>query len=179
MQAGAHELRLTVVGLDARLGALGLALGQVDDVRVELENVRWSRWRARRATVVCHDVHVNPPAVLVASPVEFRVEVDFADIPELQPFSWFPLTVRLVGSELHVRLHKWLPARVFAVPELPRGIELTGVEQRDDHFVLTGAAPVLRERLTLGQLADVLRRLASIHSRTRSDTTSGISIWGT
>ncbi|SEQ56193.1 hypothetical protein [Lentzea albida] len=168
-----------MVGLDARLGALGLALGQVDDVRVDLEDVRWSRWRARRATVVCRDVHVNPPAVLVASPVEFRVEVDFADIPELQPVSWFPLTVRLVGSELHVRLHRWLPARVFAVPELPRGVELTGVEQHADHFVLTGAAPVLRERLTFGQLADVVRRLASIHSRTRSDTTSGTSSWGT
>jgi len=168
-----------VVGLDARLGALGMALGQVDDVRIELENVRWSRWRARRATVVCRDVHVNPPAVLVSSPVEFRVEVAVEDIPELQPLRWLPLTVRLVGSELHVRPHRWLPARVFAVPDLPRGIELTGVEQHDDHFVLTGAAPVLRERLTLGQLADVLKRLASIQSRTRSDTTPGISIWGT
>ncbi|MDX3663195.1 hypothetical protein PV646_38380 [Streptomyces sp. ID05-26A] len=176
---GEHDLRLTVVGLDARLGAVGLALGQLDDVRVELEDVRWSRWRARRATVVCHDVHVNPPAVLVASPVEFRVEVEFADVPELHPVRWFPLTVQLVGAELHVRLHRWLPPRVFAVPELPRGIELTGVEQHDDHFVLTGAAPVLRERLTLGQLADVLRRLASIQARTLSDTTSGISIWGT
>ncbi|MFI6099822.1 hypothetical protein ACIA8G_30060 [Lentzea sp. NPDC051213] len=156
-----------------------MALGQVDDVRIELEDVRWSRWRARRATVVCRDVHVNPPATLVSSPVEFRVEVAHADIPELQPVSWFPLTVRLVGSELHVRLHKWLPARVFAVPELPRGIRLTGVEQFDDHFVLTGAAPVLRERLTLSQLADVLKRLASIQAKTRSDTTSGISIWGT
>lgn len=168
-----------MVGLDARLGALGLALGQLDDVRVELEDVRWSRWRARRATVVCHDVHVNPPAVLVASPVEFRVEVDIADIPELHAVRWLPLTVELAGSELRVRPHKWLPARVFAVPELPRGIELTGVERHDDHFVLTGAAPVLRERLTLGQLADVLRRFASIQARTLSDTTSGISIWGT
>ena len=141
--------------------------------------MRWSRWRARRATVVCRDVHVNPPATLVSSPVEFRVEVALSDIPELQPVSWLPLTVQLVGSELHVRLHRWLPARVFAVPELPRGIELTGVEQHPDHFVLTGAAPVLRERLTLGQLAGVLRRLASIQSKTRSDTTSGISIWGT
>ncbi|MEV6236468.1 hypothetical protein [Lentzea sp. NPDC051838] len=141
--------------------------------------MRWSRWRARRATVVCRDVHVNPPATLVSSPVEFRVEVDFSDIPELQPVSWFPLTVRLVGKELHVKLHKWLPARVFAVPDLPRGIELTGVEQLDDHFVLTGAAPVVRERLTLGQLASVIKRLASIQSKTRSDTTSGISIWGT
>ncbi|MDX8033201.1 hypothetical protein SK803_23535 [Lentzea sp. BCCO 10_0856] len=156
-----------------------MALGQVDDVRIELEDVRWSRWRARRATVVCRDVHVNPPAVLVSSPVEFRVEVNFSDIPELQPVSWFPLTVQLVGTELHVRLHKWLPARVFAVPELPRGIQLTGVEQLDDHFVLTGAAPVLRERLTLGQLAEVLKRLASIQSKTLRDTTSGISIWGT
>jgi hypothetical protein len=168
-----------VVGLDARLGALGLALGQLDDVRIELEDVRWSRWRARRATVVCRDVHVNPPAVLVASPVEFRVEVDVEDIPELRSLRRLPLTVRLVGSELHVRLHRWLPARVFAVPELPRGLRLTGVEQHDDHFVLTGAAPVLRERLTLGQLAGVLRRVASIQSRTRSDTTPGISIWGT
>ncbi|MET8764119.1 hypothetical protein [Lentzea sp. NPDC004782] len=167
------------MGLDARLGALGVALGQVDDVRIELENVRWSRWRARRATVVCRDVHVNPPATLVSSPVEFRVEVALSDLPELQRISWLPLTVRLVGAELHVRLHRWLPARVFAVPELPRGIQLTGVEQFDDHFVLTGTAPVLRERLTLGQLAAVLRRLASIQSSTRSDTTSGISIWGT
>lgn len=156
-----------------------MALGQVDDVRIELENVRWSRWRARRATVVCRDVHVNPPATLVSSPVEFRVEVALSDIPELQLVSWLPLTVQLVGSELHVRLHRWLPARVFAVPELPRGIELTGVEQHSDHFVLTGAAPVLRERLTLGQLAAVVRRLASIQPKTRSDTTSGISIWGT
>ena len=168
-----------MVGLDARLGALGVALGQVDDVRIELVNVRWSRWRARRATVVCRDVHVNPPATLVSSPVEFRVEVALADLPELQRISWLPLTVQLVGSELHVRPHRWLPARVFAVPELPRGIRLTGVEQFDDHFVLTGAAPVLRERLTLGQLAAVLRRLASIQSSTRSDTTSGISSWGT
>ncbi len=96
-----------MVGLDARLGALGLVLGQVDDVRVELA---------------------------------------FSDIPELRRIGWLPPT---------------------------------GAEQHDDHFVLTGAAPVLRERLALGQLADVLRRLASIHSRTRSDTTSGISIWGT
>jgi hypothetical protein len=122
---------------------------------------------------------VNPPATIVSSPVEFRVEVEFSDIPELRPVSWLPLTVQLVGTQLHVRLHRWLPAKVFAVPELPRGIELTGVEQRDDHFVLTGAAPVLRERLTLGQLADLLRRLASIQSRTLWDTTSGISIWGT
>jgi hypothetical protein len=122
---------------------------------------------------------VNPPATLVSSPVEFRVEVEFSDIPELQLVSWLPLTVQLVGTELHVRPHRWLPAKVFAVPELPRGIQLTGVEQLGDHFVLTGAAPVLRERLTLGQLAGVLKRLASIHSRTRSDTTSGISNWGT
>jgi hypothetical protein len=122
---------------------------------------------------------VNPPATLVSSPVEFRVEVALSDLPELQRISWLPLTVQLVGSELHVRLHRWLPARVFAVPELPRGIRLTGVERFDDHFVLTGAAPVLRERLTLGQLAAVLRRLASIQSSTRSDTTSGISSWGT
>lgn len=168
-----------MVGLDARLGAVGVALGQVDDVRIELEDVRWSRWRARRATVVCRDVHVNPPATLVSSPVEFRVEVAVDDIPELQRLSWLPLTVHLNGDEVHVRLHRWLPAKVFAVPELPRGIRLTGVEQHDDHFVLTGAAPVMRERLTLGQLADVLKRLASIQSRTRSDTTSGISIWGT
>jgi len=168
-----------VVGLDARLGAVGVALGQLDDVRIELENVRWSRWRARRATVVCRDVHVNPPATLVSSPVELRVEVAVDDIPELQRFRWLPLTVYLTGDELHVRLHRWLPAKVFAVPELPRGLRLTGVEQHDDHFVLIGAAPVLRERLTLGQLADVLKRLASIQSKTRSDTTSGISIWGT
>lgn len=122
---------------------------------------------------------MNPPATLVSSPVEFRVEVALTDIPELQRVSWLPLTVQLVGTELHVRLHRWLPARVFAVPELPRGIELTGVEQHEDHFVLTGAAPVLRERLTLGQLASVLKRLASIQAKTLSDTTSGISIWGT
>ncbi|MFD5825566.1 hypothetical protein [Lentzea sp. NPDC060358] len=167
------------MGLDARLGAVGLALGQLDDVRIELEDVRWSRWRARRASVVCHDVHVNPPATLVSSPVEFRLEVAFSDIPELQRLRWLPLTVWLAGSEVHVRLHRWLPPRVVAVPDLPRGIALTGIEQHDDHFVLTGTAPVLRERLTLGQLAGVLRRLASIHSSTRSDTTSGISIWGT
>lgn len=179
MRVGENDLHLTVVGLDAKLGAVGLALGQVDDVRVELEDVRWSRWRARRATVVCRDVHVNPPATLVSSPVEFRVEVELDDIPELRRFRLLPLTVYLVGEELHVRLHRWLPAKVFAVPELPRGIRLTGVEQHDDHFVLTGAAPVLRERLTLGQLAAVLRRLASIQAKTLSDTTSGISIWGT
>ncbi|TWP52073.1 hypothetical protein FKR81_10840 [Lentzea tibetensis] len=175
---------MTVVGLDARLGALGVALGQLDDVRVELEDLEWSQYRATRAVLVFRDVHVNPPATVVASPMEFEVVIPAEGVPQLQRWKWLPLHVFLVDDALHVRVHRWLPPKVFPIPELPRGIKLTSLQTRtnsagDSEFVLGGAAPVVRERLSVAQLVDLLSRLASSQSSSRSDTTSGISIWGT
>jgi hypothetical protein len=170
---------MTVVGLDASLGAVGVALGQLDDVRVELEDIRWAEYRASSAVLVFRNVHVNPPATVVASPVEFTCTVAAQDVPALQRWKWLPLNVFLVDDALHVRVHRWLPPKVFPIPELPRGIKLTGLEHNGDEFVLTGTAPVIRERLTVAQLVELLSRLASSQSSTRSDTTSGISNCGT
>lgn len=179
VRVGEHDATMTVVGLDARLGALGVALGQLDDVRVELEDVRWSQYRASRAVLVFRDVHINPPATVVASPLEFEVVIPAEGVPQLQRWKWLPLHVFLVDDALHVRVHRWLPPKVFPIPELPRGIKLTSLERRGEDFVLGGAAPVVRERLSVAQLVELLSRLASSQSSSRSDTTSGISIWGT
>lgn len=179
VRVGEHDATMTVVALDARLGALGVALGQLDDVRVELEDLRWADYRARSAVLVFRDVHVNPPATVVASPMEFSLVVAVADVPQLQRWRWFPLNVYLVDDALHVRLHRWLPPKVFPIPELPRGIKLTSLEVDGDAYVLSGAAPVIKERLTVAQLVELLSRLASSQPSNRSDTTSGTSNWGT
>jgi hypothetical protein len=63
----------------------GVAVGQLDDVRLVAEHVRWNQHRFGRAVAVLHDVHLRPsvPPVLVAAPVELTLDVPAAALDEL------------------------------------------------------------------------------------------------
>lgn len=84
----AGELALTVVEVDSRVGGRGLAVGQLSDVRIVAEHVRWNHHRFGRATVVLHNVHLRPtvPPVLTAAPVELSLDVPTTSLDEL--FRW-------------------------------------------------------------------------------------------
>lgn len=90
------ELVLTVAQADSRVGLRGMAAGRLNDVRVVAEQVRWNQHRFGDATVVLHDIRVEPssPPVLVAAPVEVTVDVPAAPLDEL--FRW--AAPRLAGD---------------------------------------------------------------------------------
>lgn len=71
------DVTLTVTGFDSRLDIRGLAVGQLNDVRITATDIRWGKHYFERATLVLHNVHVKPgvPPVLVAAPVEVTMAV--------------------------------------------------------------------------------------------------------
>lgn len=90
------DLVLTVVEADSRVGLRGLAAGRLNDVRLVAEQVRWNEYRFGRATVVLHDVRVQPsaPPLLVSAPVELTLDVPAGPLDEL--FRW--AAPRLAGD---------------------------------------------------------------------------------
>ena len=90
------ELVLTLVELDSRVGPAGVAGGQLDDVRIVAEQVRWNQHRFGRATAVLHNVQLRPSVspVLVVAPVELTLELPAAALDEL--FRW--VAPRLAGE---------------------------------------------------------------------------------
>jgi hypothetical protein len=151
------DATMTVVDVDCTLGAVGMALGQFDDVRVVVENVRLAQRTVRRVAVTCRDVHVNPGPTLVAGPVEVVVALGPEDLPPLLRRGRSLLTAEVCQGELVVRT-KVLPLRrTIPLPDLPRGLVLTGVTATADEVVLTASAAVWREKLSLGQLVELLR----------------------
>ena len=71
------DLRLTVTEFDSRLDVQGLAVGQLNDVRLAARDIGWNGAGFDHATAVLHNVHIRPgvPAVLVAAPVDLTLEV--------------------------------------------------------------------------------------------------------
>jgi hypothetical protein len=99
------ELVLTLVEVDSRVGMRGVAVGQLNDVRLVAEQVRWNQLRFGRATAVLHNVALRPsvPPVLVAAPVELTLDVPAAALDEL--FRWAaPRLSGEVGSDGIARL---------------------------------------------------------------------------
>lgn len=85
VRTNAGDLRLTLTGLDARLDPLALSVGQLDDVRIVAENLRFRDHRIARATVLARNVHVRPATVpeLVAAPVELTITLDAETVTDL------------------------------------------------------------------------------------------------
>ncbi|WP_372507937.1 LmeA family phospholipid-binding protein [Mycolicibacterium crocinum] len=71
------DITLTVTEFDSRLDVRGLAVGQLNDVRIAATDIRWGERSFESATVVLHNVHLKPgvPPVLVAAPVEVTMAV--------------------------------------------------------------------------------------------------------
>jgi hypothetical protein len=90
------ELVLTLVEFDSRVGMRGVTGGQLDDVRLVAEQVRWNHYRFGKATAVLHDLHLRPsvPPTLMAAPVDLTLEVPAAALDEL--FRW--AAPRLAGE---------------------------------------------------------------------------------
>ena len=82
------ELAMTIVEADSRVGMRGLSVGQLNDVRLVADQVRWNQHRFGRATAVLHNVHLRPsgPPLLVAAPVELSLDVPAPALDEL--FRW-------------------------------------------------------------------------------------------
>src|SRR6476660_2089057 len=90
------ELAMTIVEADSRVGKRGLAVGQLNDVRLVAHQVRWNARRFGGATAVLHNVHVRPsvPPVLVGAPGELSLDLPAPALDEL--FRW--AAPRLAGE---------------------------------------------------------------------------------
>lgn len=164
LRIGGADATMTVADVDCALGALGLALGQFDDVRVVVEDVEWSGRTARRLAVTCVNVHVNPGPTLVAAPVDVELTLGAQDVGRLDigadgVLRWgvVPLVPSVRDGGLWVRTG-FLPLRKqIPVPDLPGGLRLTGVETAAGEVVLTARSEQWRERVPLTRLARLLR----------------------
>src|SRR5688572_12014829 len=89
-------LTLTVTEFDSRLDVRGLAVGQLNDVRIVVRDIHWDEQRFKHATAVLHNVHMRPtaPPVMVAAPVDLTLEVPTAALHDL--FRW--VAPRLSGE---------------------------------------------------------------------------------
>jgi len=99
------ELAMTIVEADSRVGKRGLAVGQLNDVRLVAHQVRWNEHRFGGATAVLHNVHVRPsvPPVLVGAPGELSLDLPAPALDEL--FRWAaPRLAGEVGPDGVVRL---------------------------------------------------------------------------
>jgi hypothetical protein len=85
---------------------IGLAVGQFDDVTVDLKDLDWTGRRVSTLRLVGHNVHLRPglTPTLVASPVLFEACVAVDDIA-----TWVP---EIVGRRLHVDIDDDAVARV-------------------------------------------------------------------
>ncbi len=90
------ELAMTIVEADSRVGMRGLAVGQLNDVRLVAHQVRWNEHRFGGATAILHNVHVRPsvPPVLVGAPGELSLDLPAPALDEL--FRW--AAPRLAGE---------------------------------------------------------------------------------
>ena len=80
-------LTLTVTEFDSRLDVRGLAVGQLNDVRIVVRDIHWEDQRFTHATAVLHNVHMRPtaPPVMVAAPVDLTLEVPTAALRRSVP----------------------------------------------------------------------------------------------
>ena len=90
------ELVMTIVEADSRVGRRGLAVGQLNDIRLVADQVRWNEHRFGRASAVLNNVYVQPsvPPLLMAAPVELSLDVPAPALDEL--FRW--AAPRLAGE---------------------------------------------------------------------------------
>lgn len=195
------DLTLTVTKFESRLDLRGVAVGQLNDVRITATDIWWERNTFDRAGLVLHNVHLRPgsPPVLVAAPVDLTVELSTAALDDLVRYAMPRLagevdadgiarlrlarrpglgnlevdirlddsTLTLKPRALVLRRRRWtLPARTPAyrvqLPELPHGLELTGVSFQPGMLHLTGSLPQWRMEMPRNRLDDILTQLGSV-----------------
>ena len=79
------DITLTITEFDSRLDVRRLAVGQLNDVRLAASDIRWDERYFEHASVVLHNVHLQPgmPPVLVAAPVEVSMDVSTNALDEV------------------------------------------------------------------------------------------------
>jgi hypothetical protein len=117
-------LSLCLESLHVRPEPVGLALGQLDDVRVVATAVRWRGIEAHRAVLVCHNVHVRPlPApTVVAAPVTLEVALRPAVVRDRLAAARPALRLEVVGDEARMhwsRRPRW--GALVVTPEVTAG----------------------------------------------------------
>ena len=164
VRVGEADATMTVADVDCTLGALGMALGQFDDVRVVVEDVEWAGRSARRLAVSCANVHVNPGPTLVAAPVDVELVLGARDVGRLDigvdgVLRWgvVPLVPSVRDGELWVRTGFLPLRRQVPVPDLPGGLRLTGIATAPGEVVVTARSEQWRERVPLTKLVRLLR----------------------
>ncbi len=85
VRLGGEDITLTVTEFDSRLDVRGLAVGQLNDIRLRATDIRWGKRSFEQATVVLHNVHVKPgmPPLLVAAPIEVSLAVSTHALDEV------------------------------------------------------------------------------------------------
>jgi hypothetical protein len=195
------DLTLTVTKFDSRLDIRGLAVGQLNDVRIVARDIRWDGNRLDEAVVVLDNVHLraSSPPVLVAAPVELTLAAPSTALDELFRLAmprligeidadgvallrWarrpamgsVEVDVRLDGSTLWLkprvlvsRRRRWnLPARTPAypvhLPDLPHGLQLTGISFGPGSLHLTGSLPEWRIEVPRKRLEDIISQLNTV-----------------
>jgi hypothetical protein len=73
VRIGDSDVMLTVTELDSELEPQGLAVGQLGEVRVAAQDIRWEEHHLHSAVAVLRNVHIRPgvPPLVVAAPLKF------------------------------------------------------------------------------------------------------------
>jgi hypothetical protein len=90
------DLSMRITEFRSPMELRSLSVGQLGEVQVAAEDIRWNAYEFRRARAVLHNVHFRPttPPVIVAAPIEISVELTPGLINQLVA----RLAPRLIGQ---------------------------------------------------------------------------------
>jgi hypothetical protein len=176
---GAERLAFTLSVLEARADPMAAATGQLDDVRVEAEQVTWGSYRFASVSAQLRNVHtrmrVRP--LLVSAPVDVRVVVE-ADHASALLGSMVPAVRMEVTDDALLRVRwtrrpdlGWVAVR----PAVEQGrlvVRPTGLGRGGRAWGTGRQLPALRPRLDLPEtmrLTQVAVRPAAVELAVRVD----------
>ena len=194
------DLQMTVTEFSSRLDPRGLAVGQLDDVRITANDITWETNVFDHATARLRNVHIRPgaPPVVVAAPVELTLDIPADTLDELFLVAT-PRFVGEVGDDGAARVYwgrrpgwghvevdadldgsvlllkprafsvggrRWrlpvrTPAHRVTLPELPHGLQLTGVRFEPGLLRLHGTLPEWHLEISRRRLEVLLYQLST------------------